>query len=54
MVRIKMYPEYHEYWGLTEPVFENVPDPEFLYKFPQHKEALERLIYAVKALVPNK
>lgn len=49
MVRIKMYPEYHEYWGLTEPAFENVPDPEFLYKFPQHKEALERLIYAVKA-----
>jgi general secretion pathway protein A len=39
---------YNEYWGLTEPAFENVADPEFLYRFTQHKQALNRLIYAVK------
>ena len=45
MVRVKMY---NEYWGLTEPAFENVADPEFLYRSAQHKQALNRLIYAVK------
>lgn len=39
---------YNEYWGLTEPAFENVADPEFLYRSAQHKQALNRLIYAVK------
>jgi type II secretory pathway predicted ATPase ExeA len=39
---------YNEYWGLTEPAFENVADPEFFYRSAQHKEALNRLIYAVK------
>ena len=39
---------YNKYWGLTEPAFENVADPEFLYKSAQHKQALYRMIYAVK------
>jgi type II secretory pathway predicted ATPase ExeA len=39
---------YNKYWGLTEPAFENVADPEFLYKSAQHKQALHRMIYAVK------
>jgi type II secretory pathway predicted ATPase ExeA len=38
----------NEYWGLTEPAFENVADPEFFYRSCQHEEALNRLIYAVK------
>ena len=40
---------YNEYWGLTEPAFDNVADPDFFYRSAQHKEALNRLIYAVKA-----
>ena len=39
---------YNEYWGLTEPAFENVADPDFFYKSSQHDQALKRLLYAVK------
>lgn len=39
---------YEHYWGLKELPFENVPDPRFFYRSPQHEEALGRLIYAVK------
>ena len=39
---------YKHYWGLKELPFENVPDPRFFYTFPQHEEALGRLIYTVK------
>ena len=39
---------YLEYWGLKKYPFENVPDPEFMYYSPEHKEALARLVYAVK------
>jgi type II secretory pathway predicted ATPase ExeA len=38
---------YEEYWGLKEKPFENTADPRFLYKSPQHEEALTRLRYAV-------
>jgi general secretion pathway protein A len=39
---------YNKYWRLTEPAFENVADPDFFYRSSQHKQALTRLIYAVK------
>ncbi|MDI6839372.1 MAG: hypothetical protein QMD71_00725 [bacterium] len=39
---------YKEYWRLREKPFENTPDPRFLYRSPQHEEALFRLIYVVK------
>jgi general secretion pathway protein A len=39
---------YLEYWGLQKYPFENVPDPEFMFYSPEHKEALTRLLYAVK------
>jgi len=39
---------YLEYWGLKKYPFENVPDPEFMYYSHEHKEALARLLYAVK------
>ncbi len=39
---------YEEYWGLSEPPFENTPDPRFLYYSAQHEEGLMRLVYAVK------
>jgi general secretion pathway protein A len=38
---------YESYWGLLESPFENVPDPQFLYKSAQHKEALYRLLYGI-------
>ena len=39
---------YEEYWGLTEPPFDNSPNPKFLYLSPEHEEALVRLMYAVR------
>ena len=39
---------YKEYWELKEKPFENTPDPRFLYRSPQHEEALFRLIYVVR------
>ncbi len=39
---------YNEYWSLAEPAFENVADPDFFYRSSQHRQALSRLIYAVK------
>ncbi len=38
---------YEEYWGFIEPPFENVPDPNFLYESPEHKEALSRMLYGI-------
>jgi general secretion pathway protein A len=38
---------YESYWGLLESPFENVPDPQFLYKSRQHNEALHRLLYGI-------
>jgi general secretion pathway protein A len=39
---------YEEYWGLTARPFQNVPDPNFLFMSPRHREGLARLLYAVK------
>jgi general secretion pathway protein A len=39
---------YEAYWGLTEPPFDNSPNPKFLYLSPEHEEALVRMIYAVR------
>ena len=38
---------YIDYWGLTSPPFENVPDPKFYFPSSQHEEGLHRLLYAV-------
>ncbi len=39
---------YEAHWGLTEPPFDNSPNPRFLYLSPEHEEALVRLLYAVQ------
>lgn len=39
---------YEAHWGLTEPPFENTPDPRFLYLSKQHEEGLTRFFYVVK------
>ncbi len=39
---------YEEYWGLRTASFQNVPDPTFFFLSGQHREALARLLYAVK------
>jgi general secretion pathway protein A len=38
---------YEAYWGLSEPPFDNSPNPKFFYLSPEHEEALVRLMYAV-------
>jgi type II secretory pathway predicted ATPase ExeA len=39
---------YESYWGLTEPPFDNSPNPKFFYLSPEHEEALMRLVYTVR------
>jgi type II secretory pathway predicted ATPase ExeA len=39
---------YEAYWGLSEPPFDNSPNPKFLYLSPEHEEALVRMMYAVR------
>lgn len=39
---------YEAYWGLSEPAFDNSPNPKFLYLSPDHEEALARMMYAVR------
>jgi general secretion pathway protein A len=39
---------YEAYWGVTEPPFDNSPNPKFFYLSPEHEEALVRMIYAVR------
>lgn len=39
---------YLEYWGLKEKPFENTPDPHFFYPSREHREALQRLQYALE------
>jgi type II secretory pathway predicted ATPase ExeA len=39
---------YEAYWGLSEPPFDNSPNPKFLYLSPEHEEALMRMMYAVR------
>jgi type II secretory pathway predicted ATPase ExeA len=38
---------YETYWELSEPPFDNSPNPKFFYLSPDHEEALARLTYAV-------
>lgn len=38
---------YEAYWELSEPPFQNSPNPKFLYLSPEHEEALTRIEYAV-------
>ena len=39
---------YEAYWQLTEPPFDNSPNPKFFYLSPEHEEALVRLVYVVQ------
>ena len=39
---------YNAYFGFAENPFNISPDPEFLYRSPQHEEALANLIYGVR------
>ena len=39
---------YEAYWELTEPPFDNSPNPRFFYLSPEHEEALVRLVYIVR------
>ncbi len=39
---------YEAYWELSEPPFDNSPNPKFFYLSPEHEEALIRLVYVVK------
>jgi len=40
---------YNAYFGFTDNPFNISPDPEFLYRSPQHEEALANLIYGVQS-----
>jgi general secretion pathway protein A len=39
---------YEAYWELSEPPFDNSPNPKFFYLSPDHEEALVRLVYTVR------
>ncbi len=39
---------YESYWELSEPPFDNSPNPKFFYLSPEHEEALVRLVYTVR------
>src|SRR5258708_23668773 len=39
---------YEAYWELTEPPFDNSPNPKFFCLSPEHEEALGRLVYTVR------
>jgi general secretion pathway protein A len=39
---------YEAYWELTEPPFDNSPNPKFFYLSPEHEEALVRLVYTIR------
>ena len=39
---------YESYWELSEPPFDNSPNPKFFYLSPDHEEALVRLVYTVQ------
>ncbi len=40
---------YNAYFGFAENPFNISPNPEFLYRSPQHEEALANLIYGVRS-----
>src|SRR3989441_7014178 len=39
---------YEAYWELSDPPFDNSPNPKFFYLSPEHEEALVRLVYTVR------
>jgi len=39
---------YESFWGLQQKPFENTPDPKYIYYSGKHKEAIARLLYAVR------
>ena len=39
---------YEAYWELSEPPFDNSPNPKCFYLSPEHEEALVRLVYTVR------
>ena len=39
---------YNAFFGLSQNPFNMSPDPSFLYRSPQHEEALANLIYGVQ------
>jgi type II secretory pathway predicted ATPase ExeA len=39
---------YEAYWELSEPPFDNSPNPKFFYLSPEHEEALVRMVYTVR------
>ena len=39
---------YEAFWELSEPPFDNAPNPKFFYLSPEHEEALVRLVYTVR------
>jgi type II secretory pathway predicted ATPase ExeA len=43
---------YLSYYGLERKPFSKTPDPEFLYRSPQHAEALARLSHALEEREP--
>lgn len=40
---------YNAYFGFTQNPFNISPDPDFLYRSPQHEEALANLVYGVRS-----
>ena len=38
---------YLEHWGLGQQPFENIPDRKFFYSSAMHREALDRILYAI-------
>jgi general secretion pathway protein A len=40
---------YNAYFGFKESPFNLSPDPQFLYRSPQHEEALANLVYGVRS-----
>jgi general secretion pathway protein A len=40
---------YNAYFGFSENPFNISPDPQFLYRSPQHEEALANLVYGVRS-----
>src|SRR4051794_18453553 len=40
---------YNAYFGFKESPFNLSPDPQFLYRSPQHNEALANLVYGVRS-----
>lgn len=39
---------YEQYWNLKEKPFRNTPDPRYLYKSPEHEEALVKMLYTIE------